>query len=446
MNAVFEQAHFGPAYKLWVKDVNDAGGLNVAGKKLPIEMKVVDDQSDLDTSLRLQTQLMEQDKVDFMFAPCSTAFLFASAGLQNDHKYIFLSAEGGATTLSKQMEAGKLPWVFQFLNYSDHNQMPVMAELMPELGMKTFAIMYIDDLHGIEYNAQAQIFFGTPPLSAKMTSTTAVPPGIKDVSSIIKKIQAEKPDLVCSFQYPPENILTYQTMMQLNYNPPALLGGPGTSTQAIYDIFKGGLDGIFFEGAWTPKQSPDDPGLLHEQARSLCRGHGERRLLGRADLQGRARVLPAGHRRGRDPRSGQDRRRHAQGALQDDHVRRYLPEPGPDPRQLVLCRPDRPVAERLPRGRRQGQTHDGQALVSETDLGGCCQVGYEQHHLGSRLRFVGERAAAVELSGAPGARMPPPVPPYRRRSLTKDIGWLQSGTSSSQGCYSEASTRWSPSG
>ena len=88
VNAIFEQAHFGPAYKLWVKDVNDAGGLNVAGKKLPIVMKVYDDQSDLDTSLRLQTQLMEQDKVDFMFAPCSTAFLFASAGLQNDHKYI----------------------------------------------------------------------------------------------------------------------------------------------------------------------------------------------------------------------------------------------------------------------------------------------------------------------------------------------------------------------
>ncbi len=257
VNAVFEQAHFGPAYKLWVKDVNDAGGLNVAGKKLPIVMKVYDDQSDLDTSLRLQTQLMEQDKVDFMFAPCSTAFLFASAGLQNDHKYIFMSAEGGATTLSKQMEAGKLPWVFQFLNYSDHNQMPVMADLMLELGMKSFAIMYIDDLHGIEYNGQAQIFFGTPPLSAKMTSSTAVPPGIKDVSSIIKKIQGENPDLVCSFQYPPENILTYGTMMQLNYNPPAILGGPGTSTQAIYDIFKGGLDGVFFEGAWTPKQSPD---------------------------------------------------------------------------------------------------------------------------------------------------------------------------------------------
>ena len=48
------------------------------------------------------------------------------------------------------------------------------------------------------------------------------------MSSIIKKIQGENPDLVCSFQYPPENILTYGTMMQLNYNPKAVLGGPAT--------------------------------------------------------------------------------------------------------------------------------------------------------------------------------------------------------------------------
>ena len=83
VNSFFEENAFGPAYKLWVQDVNAAGGINVAGKKLPVEMKVYDDQSDLDTSLRLLTKLMEEDKVDFVFAPTSTAFLFAAAGVAN---------------------------------------------------------------------------------------------------------------------------------------------------------------------------------------------------------------------------------------------------------------------------------------------------------------------------------------------------------------------------
>lgn len=97
--AAFEAGNWGPAYKVWVDDVNKAGGINVAGKKLPIELKVYDDQSNLDTSMRLLTKLIEQDKVDFVMAPCSTAFLFAAAGVCNAKKYLLMSAEGGATTL-----------------------------------------------------------------------------------------------------------------------------------------------------------------------------------------------------------------------------------------------------------------------------------------------------------------------------------------------------------
>jgi branched-chain amino acid transport system substrate-binding protein len=251
VNAIFEQAHFGPAAHLWVEEVNAAGGLNVAGKKLPIEYTVYDDQSDLDTSMKLLTKIMEEDKADFVFLPCSTAFLFAASKLVNDHKYIAMSAEGGATTLEPKMK--DLPWFFQFLNYSNHYQMPVFADILQELGAKTCSIIYLDDLHGIEYNSQAQVFLATA--GVKILSSTPVPAGVKDVSSIIKKVQGENPDAVCSFQYPPENALTYGTMAQLNYNPKAVLGGPATSTQAFFDSFKGALDGIMFEGAWTYKQN-----------------------------------------------------------------------------------------------------------------------------------------------------------------------------------------------
>jgi branched-chain amino acid transport system substrate-binding protein len=251
VNAVFEQAHFGPAYHLWVEELNAAGGLEVAGKKLPIELKIYDDQSDLDTSLRLLGKLMEEDKVDFVFMPCSTAFLFAAAGVINAHSYLALSAEGGATTLEAEMK--NLPWFFQFLNYSNHAQMPAFAAILKELGATTCSVIYLDDLHGIEYNGQAQVFLSSA--GVKVLSSTPVPAGAKDVSSIIKKIQGENPDVVCSFQYPGENALTYGTMAQLGYNPKAVLGGPATSTQSFYDSFKGALDGMMFEGAWTYKQS-----------------------------------------------------------------------------------------------------------------------------------------------------------------------------------------------
>jgi len=255
VNAIFEEAHFGPAYKLWVQDMNEAGGLVVAGKPLPIEMIVYDDQSDLDQSMRLLTKLMEEDKVNFVFGPCSTAFTFAAAGVANAHKYLLFGSEGGATTLENEMASGSLPYYFQVLNYSNHNQMPVFADLCQELGIKSASIGYIDDLHGIEYQAQSQVFFADA--GVEILSNTPIPPGIKDVTSIVKQWESEAADVICSYQYPPENILTISTLQQLNINPKAFLGGPGCSTQAIYDIWGGGADQIFFEGAWTYEQSPE---------------------------------------------------------------------------------------------------------------------------------------------------------------------------------------------
>ena len=183
-------------------DVNKAGGIYVAeyGKKMPVEMKVYDDQSDLDTSMRLMTKLMEEDKVDFIFAPTSTAFLFAAAGVANAHKYILMSAEGGATTLEKEAQGGKLPYFFQALSYSNHNQMPAFAEICKEKGVKTVSVVYLDDLHGIEYQAQAAVYLAGA--GVKILSNTAIPADIKDMSSIIKQIQKENPDVVCFFAYP----------------------------------------------------------------------------------------------------------------------------------------------------------------------------------------------------------------------------------------------------
>ncbi len=252
--ALFEQAHFGPAYKMWVDDMNAAGGINIAGKKLPVELKVYDDESNLDNCTRLLTKLMEDDKVDWVLGPQSTAFLFAGAGIAQAHGYVMCSAEGGATTLEGEMKKGQLPLFFQFLNYSNHYQVPMQAEVFKELGAKKVSIAYLDDLHGIEYEGQAQIDF--PAAGIEILSSTPVPLGIKDVASVVSKWAQEQPDVVLSYQYPDESILTLMTMIGMDYNPKAFVGGPGCATQAIYNIFEGKADGCMFEGAWSPAMSP----------------------------------------------------------------------------------------------------------------------------------------------------------------------------------------------
>src|SRR5262249_52244147 len=69
------------AYKLWVKDVNAAGGIMLSsiGKKLPVEVIEYDDRSNSEEMIKALERLINQDKVDFVFPPWGTALSLASA-------------------------------------------------------------------------------------------------------------------------------------------------------------------------------------------------------------------------------------------------------------------------------------------------------------------------------------------------------------------------------
>ena len=66
-----------PNYQVWVKDVNDAGGINVGGKKLKIEVIEYDDRSNSEEMIKAVERLATQDKVDFILPPWSTGMNFS---------------------------------------------------------------------------------------------------------------------------------------------------------------------------------------------------------------------------------------------------------------------------------------------------------------------------------------------------------------------------------
>ena len=253
--AFFEEVAFGPIYKMWVDEVNARGGIYVKeyGKKLPVEMKVYDDKSDMGTMTRLLEKLILQDKVDFVFAPASTAFLFAAGAVANRHGYILMGCEGGATTI-KQMLPG-MPYFFGVIQFSDHYQMPVLAEVFKEMGVKDVGIMFIEDLHGIEYSGMAVKEFEKQGIKIKMI--TSAPPDIKDVSHILKAAKKKRVDAFCAFCYPDTVFLTTGQAVELGINFKAVLFGPGGNFEVYRKIFGDAvIEGVIGEGAWNEKSSP----------------------------------------------------------------------------------------------------------------------------------------------------------------------------------------------
>jgi branched-chain amino acid transport system substrate-binding protein len=185
-----------PYYDLWVKDVNAKGGIYVKeyGKRLPVELKIYDDKSDVATMTKLLEKLITEEKVDFILPPWSTAMLFAAASIAEKHHYILIGGAGGATSL-KDLD---LPYFFQTLNFAE-TQVPALADILAELGVKKVAIVYIEDLHGTEYMNTATTEFAKRGLEIVMSKM--YPYNIADASLLLKEAQSQGADAFIGFSY-----------------------------------------------------------------------------------------------------------------------------------------------------------------------------------------------------------------------------------------------------
>jgi len=242
--------------QLWIEEVNAKGGIYVKeyGKRLPVVRIQYDDKSDHGTLVKLIEKLIVEDKVDFLMPPCGTSFLFAAAPIANKYGYILMGNEGGATSLEKMME--DLPYYFQVLNYSNHYQIPVLAQQFEEWGIKTVAITFNEDLHGVEYANTVSYEF--PKRGIKIVMMKSHPLGAKDLSSIIKEAMASGADAFCAFSYPAETFLLTKQAIELGYNPKVFQLNVGVYLYAYRDTFGADMvEGVIGGGAWSPKQSPE---------------------------------------------------------------------------------------------------------------------------------------------------------------------------------------------
>jgi len=243
----------GKVYELWVDEVNKNGGIYVEeyGKKLPVELKRYDDKSDIGTMTNLLEKLILEDQVDFVFPPWGTAWLFAAAPIANKYGYILIGGPGGALKLKEL----SLPYFFQVLNFSE-TQAPALADIYKEVGVKSVAVVYRADLHGIEYGNAMVPYFKKKGIEVKLNKS--YPPGIKDMSSLLKEAKSLNVDAFAAACYPPGGmLLTGQSMeLGINFNAFFLTVLPFSPPLYKGTFGERRVEGVMGGGAWNAKTSP----------------------------------------------------------------------------------------------------------------------------------------------------------------------------------------------
>ncbi|MFO7600543.1 MAG: amino acid ABC transporter substrate-binding protein [Candidatus Desulfacyla sp.] len=241
-----------PYYDLWVKDVNAEGGIYVKeyGKKLPVELLIYDDKSDIGTMTRLLEKLILEDKVDFILPPWGTANLFAAAPIANKYGYILIGGAGGAEKLKDL----RLPYFFQSLNFSE-TQVPVLANILLELGVNRVALISHEDLHGVECSGKAVPEFAKRGIEVAMKK--GYPMGIKDLSPLLKQADSLDVDAFVGFSYPDECMLITGQAIELGINFKVFVLSVGPAFTFYRNAFGAStVEGVIGGGAWNAKSSP----------------------------------------------------------------------------------------------------------------------------------------------------------------------------------------------
>ncbi len=244
-----------PGYDLWVKDVNDKGGIMVAefGKRIPIEVVAkYDDTSDAETLLRLEERLMTQDKVDFVLPPWSTGFNLAAAPIFAKYGYPHLAVTANAN--DEEQLVKQFPTLFFFLNQPQHFGSALIEILNKfkndgKLNNKV-AMLSVGDQFGAEMSSGMAA--GLKASGYDVVLQKSYPLGAADLTNEIKGAKASGADTFVAASYPPDTFMLTATAITQGYNPKIFYTAVGTAFAEYGGNFKDKIQGVMGIGGWDP--------------------------------------------------------------------------------------------------------------------------------------------------------------------------------------------------
>lgn len=237
------------SYELWREQVNARGGLDVAGKKRPIEFIFFDDQSNSAKAVQIYEKLITDDKVDLLLAPWGTSLHFAIVGVLERHKFPMVG-NTAASALLRDVEPGNI-W-FPTSAFPD-TQSVALVELLKSQGVTTAALI----TNQLSYTQENKKFI-VPALKAagiELLVSEDYPPDVKDLTALLTKVKNAKPDAVLAYTFPGDAVLFVKGAREVGLNASTMVVLLGPQYVFFNQIFGDAREGLITMGHWTPART-----------------------------------------------------------------------------------------------------------------------------------------------------------------------------------------------
>jgi branched-chain amino acid transport system substrate-binding protein len=241
-----------PNYQLWVKEVNDKGGLMLksVGKRLPIEVIEYDDRSNSEEAVRAVERLITQDKVDLLFPPWGTGLNLAVGPVFNKYGYPQL-AFSAVTDRAPEL-AKRWPNSFWFLGTSKQ-YVDALVDLLSQMRKDgkindNIAMVSIADGFGIDLSKAARE--GFEKAKFKLAYDKSYPIGTQDLSPLLGEAQRSGADTFVAFSYPPDTVALTDQAKVASFAPKVMFLGVGVGFPLYPQRFGENTEGIMSLGGW----------------------------------------------------------------------------------------------------------------------------------------------------------------------------------------------------
>jgi branched-chain amino acid transport system substrate-binding protein len=251
-----KESKIGGAYKqateYAVKEINDAGGLEVGGKKMKVDLRLLDDTSEASKSAQLVEQLMAQQKVHAVVGGYGSQLVQAQSVVPDRYEIPYVAGGAGATSIY-----GRSKWVFGTLSPVENlatTQMEFLSDLVKEGKLKPplkIAIVWENTEHGKDFQKGIHDFAKAHPKEFSVALDESFEMYAPDFKPLLTRVQGAKADLFMCDAHLEDYISMQRTYTQMGLYHLMITYGARGSDEAARKGLGAATDWIFASGWWS---------------------------------------------------------------------------------------------------------------------------------------------------------------------------------------------------
>lgn len=245
--------YYRDAYQMAIDKINAAGGVKVGNQTHKLALKLYDNQSDVNLSVRQYTQLITQDKVNLLLGPFASNFALADSAVSEKYKVPMVQG-GGA---SDQIFARKFKYIFGTLapasNYFG-STIDMLKLLKP--APKTVALLYADDSFDVSVAKGTRPKLQQAGLNVVMDERYSS--NASDFNSLLSQIKSKNVDVVLVAGHETEILNFIRQAKSLTVAPKLYSFTVGVPSEDFRKALGADADYAYGMTAWLPLTSLKD--------------------------------------------------------------------------------------------------------------------------------------------------------------------------------------------